>query len=252
MSSPTTRAPGTPVTTSSFLLAHPRTATHRPCFKTTTATRGRVPRPCLTSPWSARASAAPTSSTRCGLFIPDSHHTADTLLCTHPQVRFKQEQSRTIALFEADEIVGGRLVSAFQTGAYGPVTRPNNKDTDIAPMEYGGMRIEPKYSLVFHKIIQVCRNTPPLPPYHSGTRLPPPPRPPRRCRPPPPPHPLLRGPPLLPPSLSPQAPPAPPRSGTSTSRTTQNTGNRQGTFAASRSADIPRPLSCAALACSRL
>jgi len=108
------------------------------------------------------------------------------------QVRYQKDHMNTIALFEAGQIVGGRLASSFQAyspprsellahtfaplrafgaralpthpsltphplqaGAYGPVTRPYSKLANVAPVEYGGMRVAPRYPLIFKQVIQI-------------------------------------------------------------------------------------------------
>jgi len=71
------------------------------------------------------------------------------------ELRYSKEQSRTIAMFEAGQNVGGRLMSAFHAGALGIPVRPFNPANNIAPPEYGGMRISPVYPLVFQQVMKM-------------------------------------------------------------------------------------------------
>jgi len=63
------------------------------------------------------------------------------------QLRFDEEHNATIALLEAGMNVGGRLMSLGLSVQ--PLTMVNN----IAPAEYGGMRISPVYKLVFEQVM---------------------------------------------------------------------------------------------------
>jgi len=63
-----------------------------------------------------------------------------------------EKHTNTIAMFEASDNVGGRLLSAFQAGALGSPVRPFNNETNVVPGEYGGMRISPAYPLVFEQV----------------------------------------------------------------------------------------------------
>jgi len=69
------------------------------------------------------------------------------------ELRFGHAHNHTITVFEAGDNVGGRLLSAFQGGALGIPVRPFNSETNLAPPEYGGMRIATKYPLVFNQVI---------------------------------------------------------------------------------------------------
>jgi len=71
------------------------------------------------------------------------------------QLRLGKAQSRTIAMYEGGQNVGGRLMSAFHAGALGIPVRPFNKVNNVAPPEYGGMRISPVYPLVFKQVMRM-------------------------------------------------------------------------------------------------
>lgn len=70
----------------------------------------------------------------------------------------KQELPK-IALFERSERLGGRLVSAYQSGALGISVVPIQKNENFHGLplqEYGGMRLDPyKYPLAFNAVIKM-------------------------------------------------------------------------------------------------
>eukprot|EP00751_Fragilariopsis_kerguelensis_P048403 CAMPEP_0171052930 /NCGR_PEP_ID=MMETSP0736-20130129/54146_1 /TAXON_ID=186038 /ORGANISM="Fragilariopsis kerguelensis, Strain L26-C5" /LENGTH=854 /DNA_ID=CAMNT_0011506701 /DNA_START=71 /DNA_END=2636 /DNA_ORIENTATION=- len=71
------------------------------------------------------------------------------------QLRLGKAHSRTIAMYEGGQNVGGRLMSAFHAGALGIPVRPLDMINDVAPPEYGGMRISPVYKLVFQQVMNM-------------------------------------------------------------------------------------------------
>jgi hypothetical protein len=71
------------------------------------------------------------------------------------QLRVSQKHNASIALMEAGQSVGGRLMSSFHSGALGLPVRPFNEVDNVAPPEYGGMRIAPMYKLVFDQVIKL-------------------------------------------------------------------------------------------------
>jgi len=71
------------------------------------------------------------------------------------QLRLGKEQSNTIAMYEAGQNTGGRLMSSFHSGALGTPVRPITQVNDVAPPEYGGMRISPVYPLVFGEVMKM-------------------------------------------------------------------------------------------------
>jgi hypothetical protein len=68
----------------------------------------------------------------------------------------KGQDPPKIALFERASTVGGRLMSAYGSGALGLSVQPRTPDmTPETLQEYGGMRVDPyRYPLIFNKILQ--------------------------------------------------------------------------------------------------
>mmetsp|Transcript_116084 Transcript_116084/g.237417 ORF Transcript_116084/g.237417 Transcript_116084/m.237417 type:complete len:691 (-) Transcript_116084:362-2434(-) len=68
----------------------------------------------------------------------------------------KKHPDASISVMEAGENVGGRLQSSFHSGALGIPVRPFNEIDNVAPPEYGGMRIAPKkYPKIFNQVVKL-------------------------------------------------------------------------------------------------
>jgi len=71
------------------------------------------------------------------------------------ELRLSKKLNSSIAMMEAGPNVGGRLMSSFHTGALGMPARPFDTVNNVAPQEYGGMRINPNFPHVWNQVIKL-------------------------------------------------------------------------------------------------